>query len=61
MVGYDDLTVASFFDPPLTTVRQPTYEVGLHAINILQNLINHEKPEENKKVFNPELIVRESG
>ena len=61
VVGYDDLTVASFFDPPLTTVRQPTYEVGLHAINILQKLINHEKPEENKKVFNPELIVRESG
>lgn len=61
VVGYDDLTVASFFDPPLTTVRQPTYEVGLHAIKTLQKLIDHKKPEENKKVFNPELIIRESG
>jgi LacI family transcriptional regulator len=61
VVGYDDLTVASFFDPQLTTVRQPTYEVGVHAINIVQKLINHEKFEENKKIFSPELILRESG
>ena len=61
VVGYDNLTVASFFDPPLTTVSQPTYEVGVHAINIVQKLINREKTEENKKIFSPELIVRESG
>ena len=31
------------------------------SIKILQKLINHEKSEDNKKIFNPELIVRESG
>jgi LacI family transcriptional regulator len=61
VVGYDDLTVASFFDPPLTTVRQPTYAVGLHAMNMMQSLINNEKPAENRKIFNPELVIRESG
>jgi DNA-binding LacI/PurR family transcriptional regulator len=31
VVGYDDHPVASFVDPPLTTVRQPTREVGERA------------------------------
>ena len=61
IVGYDDLTIASFFEPPLTTIRQPTYEVGVHAMKILERLIRHEKFKEKKKVFLPELIIRKSG
>lgn len=61
IVGYDDLTIASFFEPPLTTIRQPTYEVGVHAMKILQRLIQHEKFREKKKVFMPELVIRTSG
>ncbi len=61
VVGYDDLTIASFIEPPLTTVRQPTYKVGIQAIKILEKLINKEKLSNKKKVFIPELIIRVSA
>lgn len=35
VVGYDDLPIASFVDPPLTTVHQPMREVGSLAVNLL--------------------------
>jgi LacI family transcriptional regulator len=37
LVGFDDLPTSSYMTPPLTTVRQPTYEIGrLAAQGILQ-------------------------
>jgi LacI family transcriptional regulator len=37
LVGFDDLPTSSYMTPPLTTVRQPTYEIGrLAAQSILQ-------------------------
>jgi DNA-binding LacI/PurR family transcriptional regulator len=35
VVGYDDIDVAAFFDPPLTTVRQPMQSVGALAASLL--------------------------
>jgi LacI family transcriptional regulator len=35
VVGYDDLPIASFVDPPLTTVHQPMREVGSLAVSLL--------------------------
>lgn len=35
ITGFDDLPYASFLDPPLTTVRQPTVELGQHAVRAL--------------------------
>jgi DNA-binding LacI/PurR family transcriptional regulator len=39
VVGYDDIPVASFVDPPLTTVRQPMREVGALAAKLLLDRI----------------------
>jgi len=37
LVGFDDLPTSSYMTPPLTTVRQPTYEIGrLAARGIVQ-------------------------
>jgi DNA-binding LacI/PurR family transcriptional regulator len=35
VVGYDDLPVAAYVDPPLTTVHQPMEEVGALAASLL--------------------------
>ena len=35
VVGYDDIPVAAFVDPPLTTVRQPMREVGALAVRLI--------------------------
>lgn len=39
VVGYDDIPVASFVEPPLTTVRQPMREVGALAAKLLLDRI----------------------
>src|SRR5262249_23750666 len=35
VVGYDDIPVAEYYDPPLTTIRQPMQEVGALATRLL--------------------------
>ncbi len=35
VVGFDDIPEARFASPPLTTVRQPLYEQGLHSANMV--------------------------
>lgn len=47
VTGFDDLDVAGIFDPPLTTIRQPRYELGVQALHLLLRLIDAE-PAPNK-------------
>lgn len=35
VIGFDDIRLARYIDPPLTTVRQPMYELGMAAMNQL--------------------------
>jgi LacI family transcriptional regulator len=35
VIGFDDDRIASYIVPGLTTIRQPSYEKGLHAIRHL--------------------------
>ncbi|RPJ49741.1 MAG: LacI family transcriptional regulator, partial [Acidobacteria bacterium] len=59
VVGFDDLAIASYTDPPLTTVRQPKQQMGRMAVEILCNLISGAQEQTQMKVPG-ELIVRES-
>jgi len=61
VVGFDNLTLSALIEPPLTTVSQPQYEMGLAAAELLfARLAEPSRPPE-WKVFRPELIVRASG
>jgi LacI family transcriptional regulator len=61
VVGYDEMEWASLADPPLTTVAQPAYEMGVEAARLLLNKIWSETDGGPSKVLlEPELIVRES-
>ena len=59
VVGYDDLNFAARLAPPLTTVRQPKYELGRAAAELL---LEEEDPEHRHREirFRPELVVRGS-
>ncbi len=59
VVGFDDLNLARFLAPPLTTVRAPTERVGQEAVNSLLKLINGEEPDE-KVLLPTEIIIRQS-
>lgn len=49
VVGFDDIEESSYSTPPITTVRQPLYEIGSKAVNLLIDLI------EKRTV--PEIVV----
>lgn len=40
VIGFDDIPSASYFTPPLTTIYQPTYELGRIGIRLLIDRIN---------------------
>jgi DNA-binding LacI/PurR family transcriptional regulator len=61
VIGFDDIVVSEYLNPRLTTVRQPLYEMGLSAAQILLRRIQSpEEPFPSEVWFEPELIVRES-
>lgn len=43
VVGFDDVPMASYLSPPLTTVHQPIYELGWHAAKAALSMIGEEK------------------
>jgi DNA-binding LacI/PurR family transcriptional regulator len=59
VVGFDDLFLASYTDPPLTTVRQPMRIMGQLAMASLFKLMSGEESAITIRV-DAELIVRES-
>ena len=58
LVGFDDLPGSSYTTPPLTTIRQPLYDMGLVATHALLRLINGEPVQ--AQVPPLELVVRET-
>jgi LacI family transcriptional regulator len=61
VVGFDDISFASFPEIGLTTVRQPKYEMGKLAANILLDSIIKSTKEPKKHILEPKLIVRTSS
>jgi LacI family transcriptional regulator len=61
VVGFDDLPVAAFVDPPLTTIHQPMEEVGaLAASLVLDRLMDGDAPAEERHLLPAALVVRQS-
>ncbi len=60
IIGFDELPLASVFNPPLTVVRQPAYEVGKCAAELLlKRLEEPNRPASSLKLL-PNLIIRKS-
>jgi LacI family transcriptional regulator len=62
VIGFDDEPYANVFNPTITTVWQPVYDMGMLASKILLDSINTlNKPISYRyEVLKPELIIRES-
>lgn len=59
IVGYDDIDVSSFLEPPLTTVRPPKYEMGWMAIDVVLRMLRGEGIEREYRL-DGDLVVRAS-
>lgn len=61
VAGFDDIPAAASANPPLTTVRQPIYDIGRQALDMLIRVIRNEPIENLHVLLVPELIVRASS
>ncbi len=60
IIGFDDISIASFMAPRLTTVMQPKYDIGKTAANLLiKRIINRDLPVK-LEIFKPVLTIRGS-
>ena len=60
VAGFDDVPLAEHANPPLTTVRQPIYEIGQRVCEMLVYLLQGKMLEDRHVILEPQLIVRES-
>ena len=60
VVGFDDLPVARWVGPPLTTIRQPLNEMAQSAARLVLLLARGEEPPQPRVELATELVVRES-
>ena len=60
VIGYDDIELARYTFPPLTTVRQPAAEIGAAAARAIIDHLDGDTPLPLAVALQPELIVRQS-
>jgi LacI family transcriptional regulator/LacI family repressor for deo operon, udp, cdd, tsx, nupC, and nupG len=58
VIGFDDIAMANYVTPALTTIRQPKVELGRLATRVMLELLEDQHSENH--VLAPELIVRSS-
>ena len=59
-IGFDDIPMAVYQEPPLTTVRLPAYGIGWATADLLIRLIVGEEIRERNLMLESDLIVRAS-
>ena len=60
IIGFDDIALASFISPRLTTVAQPKHEMGAIAVELLVERIKEKNKPSTKVILPVHLVVRES-
>jgi len=63
LIGFSNTDIPELINPPLSLVRQPAYEMGKAATELLLQLIESKRPitEFEKRVLSPELQFRKSS
>ena len=61
LAGFDDIPIASYLTPSLTTVQVGIHQLGVRAIETLLNAVRHQERHQKEQVLLPTtLILRES-
>lgn len=58
ILGFDDMVEAAFTVPPLTTIRQPMFEIGLRATELLLQQVEQGNRPRHSLLLPTELVVR---
>jgi DNA-binding LacI/PurR family transcriptional regulator len=60
VVGFDDIHLAGYVNPPLTTVAQPKFELGRVAARMLLERIDQRALAPRRRLLPTQLVVRHS-
>lgn len=60
VIGFDDIYVSRLIEPELTTVRQPKYEMGFEAVEMLLRILEGKRLKDVRLILQPDLIIRDS-
>jgi LacI family transcriptional regulator len=60
IIGFDDIELACYTNPPLTTISQPKAAIGVQAISLLADRISNKMIAPRRVVLQPHLIIRGS-
>jgi len=58
IIGFDDIDMSAYTIPPLTTIRQPRFELGQRAMQMMLDLLAGQEPE--NQIVPGELVVRQT-
>lgn len=60
VMGFDNNSIAEYYDPPLTTVAQPQMEIGRKAMELLLKKIEDPNSEAEQVLLPHQLVIRNS-
>lgn len=60
VVGFDNIDIATMTVPTITTVAQPTYQIGAQACQLLIDQLEYHTSMPKQIILNTELILRNS-
>jgi LacI family transcriptional regulator len=60
VAGYDGIQETAYTNPPLTTLRQPTYEIARRLAGMLISMTKGNTLDESQVILEPDLILRAS-
>lgn len=60
LIGFDDIELARFASPALTTIAQPKHRIGVVAVDMVLERIQGGRVQARQVLLQPELIVRSS-
>ncbi|MDA0150143.1 substrate-binding domain-containing protein [Vibrio sp. LaRot3] len=60
IIGYDDIHIAKFMTPSLSTIHQPKYRLGKAAVDTLLSKLNKESQDAQVVQLEPTLVERDS-
>lgn len=60
IIGFDNISLSEFCDPPLTTVSQPRFDIGREAMLLLLDQLNGQNVSSGSRLLDCELVVRGS-
>ena len=59
LVGFDGLDISEYYNPGITTIKQPRKDIALESVNLLLDILSKKGTHKNL-ILETELVKRES-